>query len=186
MNPASPSSPPHGTEAARDATDSSAPADSAGTTPVGAALQALGVAHRAFRHAEPPRSLEEAAAGRGHRPEQVVRSILFRLSQDDYALVLVAGSGQLPWKALRRILGQSRIRMATPEEVLAVTGYPVGAVAPFGMPGRPRILLDASVLAEAEVSMGSGVRGTAIILRSDDLSAALGPVERVELAKEAG
>lgn len=165
-------------------TSSTAPQHAPPAPPVSEALDAIGVPHRVFVHDPPPRSLEEAAAGRGHRPEQVVRSLLFRVREDEYALVLVAGPAQVPWKRLRSALGRSRISMATPEEVLAVTGHPVGAVAPFGMPGRPRLLLDASVEREDEVSMGSGVRGTAILLASADLVAALeaaGEVERVDL-----
>lgn len=158
--------------------------EDAGETPVGAALRRRGVPHRVFRHAHRPESLEDAAAGRGHRPEQVVRCLLFRVRPDDFALVLVAGPDQLPWKPLRKRLGSSRVRLATAEEVLEVTGHPIGAVAPFGMPGRPRILVDASLLDESELSMGSGVHGTAIIIDRDDLLGALGDYEGMDLLDE--
>jgi prolyl-tRNA editing enzyme YbaK/EbsC (Cys-tRNA(Pro) deacylase) len=106
----------------------------------------------------------------------VVRSILFRLGAEQYAMVLVAGPGQVAWKALRRHFGQSRLSMASAAEVLAVTGYVIGAVAPFGLPQPVPVLLDERVLTQPEVSIGSGVRGTTIILRSDDLLRALGAV----------
>ena len=63
------------------------------------------------------------------------------------------------------------------DELLRVTGYTHGAVAPFGLPQPMRVLVDESVLAEDEVSLGSGVRGTAVILRRADLMRALGNVE---------
>ena len=47
-----------------------------------------------------------------------------------------------------------------------------------------RILVDESVLAEEELSIGSGVRGTAVILDSRALLAALGDVEVVSVAKK--
>lgn len=145
--------------------------------PVALALDELGVAHRVFVHPGPVHSLEQAAAERGQRPEQVVRSILFRLGQDRFAMVLVAGPAQVAWKTLRQYLGQSRLTTATEEEVLAVTGYPIGAVSPFGLPQPLPIYIDESVLAEEEISVGSGVRGTTVILRSADLRATLPDAE---------
>jgi Cys-tRNA(Pro) deacylase len=150
-------------------------------TPVGRALAGRGVAVREFRHAGPVTSLEQAAEERGQRPSQVVRSILFRLAADEYAMVLVAGPQQVDWKALRRHLGQSRLTMATADEVRDVTGYEIGAVSPFGLPRPVRVLLDESVLAEDEVSIGSGERGTTVILSTADLLRALSDAERVSV-----
>lgn len=151
-------------------------------TPVGRALAAAGVPFREFQHPGPVFSLEQAAAERGQRPEQVVRSILFRLAQDEYLMVLVAGPQQVNWKALRRVTGQSRLTMATADEVREVTGYEIGAVSPFALPRPIRVLLDESVARESEISIGSGVRHTTVILSTADLLRALGDVERVNVA----
>jgi Cys-tRNA(Pro) deacylase len=122
-------------------------------------------------------SLEQAAGERGQQPEQVIRSLVFRLAEGEYLMVLVAGPAQVNWKTLRSYLGLSRLTTATEEEVLAVTGYTRGAVAPFGLPEPMRILVDESVFRQPEVSLGSGVRGTAVILTRADLKRALGEVE---------
>lgn len=135
------------------------------------------IPHRVFRHLGPVHSLEQAARERGQAPSQVVRTILFRLAQADYVMVLMAGPGQIDWRALRRFVGQSRLTLASEEEVLAVTGYPIGAVAPFGLPQPLRVLVDESVLAQSEVSIGSGHRGTTVILQVADLLRALGDAE---------
>ncbi len=137
------------------------------------ALTKPGIPHRQFTHAGAVHSLEQAALERGQKPSQVVRSILFRLGADRYAMVLVAGPDQVAWKALRQAVGQSRLTMATEEEVLRVTGYVTGAVSPFGLPQPLPVFVDEGVLAEVEISIGSGMRGTTIILRSDDLMRAL-------------
>jgi Cys-tRNA(Pro) deacylase len=136
-------------------------------------LSALGIAHRIFRHAGPVNSLEQAAQERGQHPDQVVRSILFRLGQEQYTMVLMAGPAQVSWRLLRQYLGQSRLTMATAQEVLAVTGYAIGAVSPFGLPRPMRVLIDEHVLAQEEVSIGSGMRGITVILSSQDLKRAL-------------
>jgi prolyl-tRNA editing enzyme YbaK/EbsC (Cys-tRNA(Pro) deacylase) len=146
-------------------------------------------------------SLEQAAAERGQQPEQVVRSILFRLAaaalsgkpakkaaaglssrpaktdEGQYVMVLVAGPNQISWPALRKHLGRSRLTTASEDEVLAATGYPLGAVSPFGLPAPIRVLVDRSVPAQKEVSLGSGVRGVTVILSTEDLMRALGNVE---------
>ena len=140
-------------------------------------LTEQGILHRVYRHAGPIHSLEQAARERGQKPEQVVRSILFRLGQGEYVMVLAVGPEQVSWPALRSYLGQSRLTMASQEEVLEATGYQTGAVSPFGLPGPMRILVDRKLLEQEEVSIGSGVRGTTVILSVDDLMKALPGVE---------
>lgn len=145
--------------------------------PVALALDQLHIPYRLFTHPGPIHSLEQAARERGHQPDQVVRSIVFRVGKDDFIMVLIAGDRQVAWPTLRKHLSQSRLTMATEAEVKAATGYERGAVAPFGLPRPMRILVDTSVFAHAEISLGSGVRGTTVILQSADLRQALGEVE---------
>jgi len=153
------------------------------TPPVSVALEGLKIPHSVFRHRGPLKSLAQAAEERGQKPEQVVRSILFRESRDSYIMVLAAGPRQIDWKKLRRYLGISRVTMASGEEVQEVTGYELGAVAPFGLADPIRVIVDQSVFVEEEVSMGSGVRGVAILLKSTDLMRGLGDVEIGEFGK---
>jgi Cys-tRNA(Pro) deacylase len=155
-------------------------------TQVTLALSAKNIPYRVFVHPGPIHSLEQAAEERGQRPEQVVRSIVFRLGRGEYILVLVAGPDQVSWKALRQYLGQSRISMAKREEVLQVTGYELGAVSPFGLPTPLRTLVDQSVFDVEELSIGSGRRGTTVIIKESDLRQALGDVEIVQLKEVDG
>jgi Cys-tRNA(Pro)/Cys-tRNA(Cys) deacylase len=152
-------------------------------TPVTRALAAMQVPHRFFRHPGPLHSLEQAAEERGQKPEQVVRSIVFRLAQGEYIMVLAAGPAQVSWGALRRYLGQSRLTMASEEEVLEATGYPLGAVSPFGLPQPMRILVDRGVLAQTEISLGSGERYSTIFMKTSDLLQALGEPEFVDIVQ---
>ncbi len=147
--------------------------------PASLALDALGIEHRIFIHDKPVTSFEEAAAHRNQRPGQIVRSILFNIRPEEYLMVLVAGPDQIDWKKLRQFVKRSRVRMATEEEVLEVTGYRIGTVSPFGVKKQVQVLIDASVLKEEEISIGSGVRNMAIIMQSADLRKALGTSEIV-------
>jgi len=148
-----------------------------GDTPATLSLDLLGIPYRLFEHVHPPASLEEAASQRGQLPEQVIRSILFKCHGQEFFLTLMAGPGQISWRKLRLHLGVSRISMASAEEVLTVTGYAVGAVSPLGLPQPLRILADASVFRPEQISLGSGVRGLAIVMKPSDLRRALGKVE---------
>ncbi|MBK9603732.1 MAG: YbaK/EbsC family protein [Anaerolineales bacterium] len=143
------------------------------TPPVSIALEQLGVPHTVFRHENPVHSFEQAASDRGQRASQVVRSILFRIAEDEFIMALVAGPAQVSWKILRKHLGKSRVSMATEDEVLAVTGYRIGTVGPFGLLNQVKVLIDSSVMLEEEISIGSGMRNTAVILKSADLHHAL-------------
>jgi Cys-tRNA(Pro)/Cys-tRNA(Cys) deacylase len=154
------------------------------STPVTRFLDLQRIPYRFFKHPSEVHSLEQAAHERGQRTDQIIRSIVFRLSRGGFVMVLIAGEKQVSWKALRRHLGTSRISMATAAEVLQVTGYPLGAVSPFGINPPMRILMDIGILAEEEISVGSGVRYTTVILQRDDFIHALGKVEEGEFANE--
>jgi len=152
--------------------------------PASLALDALGIEHRVFIHDKPVSSFEEAASHRNQRPGQIVRSILFNIRPEEYLMVLVAGPDQIDWKKLRQFVKRSRVRMATEDEVLEVTGYRIGTVSPFGVKKQVQVLIDASVLKENEISIGSGVRNMAIIMQSVDLRRALSTSEIVSLMEE--
>jgi prolyl-tRNA editing enzyme YbaK/EbsC (Cys-tRNA(Pro) deacylase) len=59
----------------------------------------------------------------------------------------------------------------------------VGAVSPLGLPSPMRILADESVFVPNELSIGSGERGVAIILKSADLKKSIKDLEIGQYAK---
>ena len=149
--------------------------------PASIALEKLNIPHRVFIHEKTLTSFEQAAEERHQRPEQIVRSILFQVRPEEFLMVLVAGRGQVDWRKLRQLVKRSRVRMATEEEVLEVTGYRTGTVSPFGMKNQVRVLIDMSVLKEEEISIGSGARQMAIIMKSTDVKQALNEPDIVSL-----
>ncbi len=149
--------------------------------PASIALDKLNIPHTIFYHEGSVESYEQAAQERNQHVGQVVKSILFRIREDEFVLVFVAGPKPISWKILRKVLGRSRISTATEEEVLKVTGYKVGTVSPFGVQNQVRVIIEANILKQEIVSVGSGVRNTAIIINSSDLHQALKDAEVVEL-----
>jgi prolyl-tRNA editing enzyme YbaK/EbsC (Cys-tRNA(Pro) deacylase) len=96
-------------------------------------------------------------------------------------MVLAPGTRQVSWRRLREHIGQSRLSLASPEEVLQVTGYRIGTVSPFGLPHKLSLLVDRSILREEEISIGSGAAGIGIILSTHDLMRGLPEAEQVDL-----
>lgn len=121
-----------------------------------------------------------AAEARGVRPEQVVRSLLLGVEERSFVLVLMPGPSQVDWAKLGAYLGLSSFTTTRAKEVEQVTGYPAGAVSPFGLECSIRILVDPRIKDHEQVSLGAGVKGAGLILSSHALLAALEP-ELVDL-----
>lgn len=142
-------------------------------TAVTRALDTLGLKYRLHEHETPLRSLEQAARERGLEPEQIVRSLLFRVEDGSYVLVLMPGPEQVAWPKLRHFLGVSRLTTADKDEVMAVTGFPPGAVSPLGLSHPLRTLADERIKSLDTISMGAGIHNAGIIMAGSDLTGAL-------------
>lgn len=138
-------------------------------------LRRVGIAYRLHRHDNPVQSLAQAAAERGMDQNQIVRSLVFRLEDGSFVLVLMPGPGQVAWSKLRRFLGVSRLTTASADEVYRVTGYRPGTVSPFGLKEPLRLLADRRLEQLAEISVGAGIPDAGLILGSHDLVSALLP-----------
>lgn len=138
------------------------------------AVARSGIPHRILRHG-PVASLPEAAQARGVAVEDVVKTIVVRRGAEDYVLVLVPGDRTISWPRLRSHLGVRRVSMPSADEALAATGYPRGAITPFGTTGNWPVVADQR-LAGREITLGGGAHGVAVLVPADDAIAALGAV----------
>jgi Cys-tRNA(Pro)/Cys-tRNA(Cys) deacylase len=136
-----------------------------------AAAEQLGLAHTVVRHG-PVGSLAEAAAARGVEPRAVVKTLVVRLSDDDYRFVLVPGDREIAWPRLRSVLGVNRLSLPSAEVALAVTGYVRGTITPLGSTHAWPVVADASL--SGSVSLGGGAHGVALTVDADELVTALG------------
>lgn len=137
-----------------------------------AALEASGLAFRLTRHGRVA-SLAEAAAARGVRPEDIIKTIVVRRGPGDHLFVLVPGGRQISWRKLRALLGVNKMKLPSAAEALEVTGYERGTITPFGSLTPLPIVADASI-AGRPVSIGAGDHGAAAVVDADALVAALG------------
>lgn len=136
-----------------------------------AAAEQLGLAFEVIRHG-PVSSLEEAAAARGVSPAQVVKTLVVRLTDDDFRFVLVPGDREISWPKLRALLGVNRLSMPSADVAYAVTGYLRGTITPLGSSTAWPVIADTAVT--GTVSLGGGAHGVALTVDSAALVSALG------------
>ncbi len=123
-----------------------------------AVLDGRGITYRRLPHREPVFTVEAAARQRGVLKEEMVKSILLCDRSGHYVMACVTGDARVDPRLVRAALGDalSRLNFASPEEILAVTGCPMGAVAPLGLAPQIPVLFDEAVMACARVSISSG------------------------------
>ena len=119
----------------------------------------------------PVRDIHEAAVARDIDIAQIVKTLVVRRGDEDYVLVLVPGDRVIDWPALRAHLGVSRLSMPDAADAHRVTGYPRGAITPFGCARDLPVIADMSVAALSEASIGGGAHGVAIHMGGADLVA---------------
>jgi Cys-tRNA(Pro)/Cys-tRNA(Cys) deacylase len=136
-----------------------------------AAADGLGLTYEVTRHG-PVGSLQEAAAARGVAPAAVIKTIVVRLSDDDYRFVLVPGDREIAWPKLRALLGVNRLSMPSADVAREVTGYARGTITPLGSAHPWPVVADASMT--GTVSVGEGAHGVALTVEADELVEALG------------
>lgn len=98
-----------------------------------------------------------AAEVLGVLPEQIIKSVLF-LADGQPVLVIVNGLARINRKPLADVLAMSRkrVKMADEQQVVTITGYPIGAVPPYGHPQQLDTLLDQGILQQDVVFGGGG------------------------------
>jgi prolyl-tRNA editing enzyme YbaK/EbsC (Cys-tRNA(Pro) deacylase) len=115
--------------------------------------RAIGLDVQVKRLPEPTATVAQAAAAVGCPQEQIAKSIVF-VADGDPVLCIVSGAHRVDTERLADVLDVAEVRPATPEEVRAATGFPVGGVPPFGH-GLP-VVVDVTLLEQESVWAAGG------------------------------
>lgn len=115
-----------------------------------------------------------AASALGCSEDQIVKSVLFLIRTGaDYrpALVISNGTATVDSRKLADVwgVGRKRIKLALPDLVLTITGYPAGGVPPFGYPVAVDTYMDQSVLQQLVVYAGGGDERTLLRIAPQEL-----------------
>ena len=148
-----------------------APIEELGDTELMAWLDARGVVARLLVPGVPTPTVPAAAAALGVTVDAILKSLVFLVCGEP-RLVIAAGEDRVRYPALAELWGVSRrrVRLATPAEALAISGYAVGAMPPFGhRRPLPTVVDTRAVLPERTVYAGGGSRGALLEIRTDEL-----------------
>jgi len=93
-------------------------------------LKEHGIAFQVLRH-EPAHTSEEAARIRGTPLASGAKALICK-GEDRFVMFVVPADRKLDSHAVRRAKGWRKLRFATREEVLELTGLAPGSIPPFG------------------------------------------------------
>ncbi len=101
-----------------------------------------------------------AAAGHGVEPAQIAKTLSLKV-RDRNLLLVTRGDARLDNKKAKAAFG-GKPRMLAPEEVVAITGHPVGGVSPFGLATPLPVYCDVSLKVFGEVVPAAGSTRSAL------------------------
>ena len=128
-----------------------------------ALLTREGVSYRTVHHA-PTLTSEESARARGEDIRIGGKALVVKVGEDCRLFVLSAARN-LDSLAIKHHFAVKKIRFASPEELLQLTGLVPGSVPPFGKPLLPfELFIDASILANEKIAFNAGSLTDSIIM----------------------
>jgi prolyl-tRNA synthetase len=97
---------------------------------------------KAVEHATPGKHTVEAVSLMfGVSPMRLVKTLLFK-SGDRFVAALIPGERELNEIKFAKAVGDPEVRLLTDDEILSLTGAPVGFAGPVGLPGHVEIIAD--------------------------------------------
>ena len=105
-------------------------------------------------------TVDLAAKALGVEPQLIAKTLAFSVNGSPI-LVLAKGDARIDNRKFKDIF-KTKARMLPPDEVLAITGHPVGGVCPFGLANPIDVYLDVSLQAFEYVFPAAGGGNTAV------------------------
>jgi Cys-tRNA(Pro) deacylase len=142
---------------------------------VEAALEILGIEAAIVSPGTPMPTVPLAAEAVGCTVDQIIKTVVF-VTKDRHPVVAVAnGTNRIDRQRLAAAVGVSTLKLADPEFVLDVTGYPAGGVSPVGIRTQDApIIIDGAVLEQDSVYGGAGTEHDLLHVATRDLVAVTG------------
>ena len=101
-----------------------------------------------------------AAAAHNVEPGQIAKTLSLKV-KNEVILVVAKGDARLDNKKLKDAFG-AKARMLSSDEVVTITGHPVGGVCPFGLENPLSVFCDVSLKQYAEVLPAAGAIHSAV------------------------
>ncbi|MEM0703786.1 YbaK/EbsC family protein [Enterobacter quasihormaechei] len=109
-----------------------------------------------------------AAAAHNLEPGQIAKTLSLKI-KNDVILVVAKGDARLDNKKLKETFG-AKARMLSSDEVVTLTGHPVGGVCPFGLENPLSVYCDITLKQYAEVLPAAGAIHSAVRISPDRMA----------------
>ena len=129
-------------------------------------LTQQGVAFKVLRH-EPVYTSEEAARVRGTPLASGAKALIVK-GEEGFVMFVVPADRKLDSHAVRRTKGWKKMRFATGEEVLKLTGLTPGSIPPFGSLFGLPTLCDRQLGENEVINFNAGDHGISVSIRYAD------------------
>ncbi len=140
-------------------------------------LQQQDVAHHVLRH-EPVYTSEDAARVRGTMLSSGAKALICK-GRDHFVMFVVPADRRLDSHAVRQAKGWRKLRFATRDEVLELTGLAPGSIPPFGSLFGLPTLCDGRLGDNEVINFNAGDHSISVSMRYADYLL----VEKPELGK---
>jgi len=139
-------------------------------------LDTLGIEYELLTYDVDPENLvaTATAAKLGLPADQVFKTLVVRGVRQGIALAVIPGSYQLDLKALAGLMGDRKVETAALKQVQPLTGYIRGGVTALACKKPYPVFLDEWSQVYGRIAVSAGVRGTMVLLTTDDYIRATG------------
>ena len=119
---------------------------------------------------EPTLTVVAAAQAVNTHSDQIIKSVLFTINTE-VVLAIAGGTKPIEQRVIAALygVGRKRVKLAPSDVVLEITGYPIGAVPPFGHPQTLNTLIDPRVFEHQEVFGGGGAHNALLRLAPENV-----------------
>lgn len=133
-------------------------------------LTALGIEAELITPGVPMPTVALAAAALGVDEAAIIKSVLFEDRAGGGVLGIANGANRISRAKLAEASGRAKLRLASPDLVLAMTGFPAGGVAPVLHRSSIPVVIDGAVPRQNWVYGGAGTEDELLKLRPRDIA----------------
>ena len=132
-------------------------------------LKKLSISYKEWDH-EAVFTSEDAARIRGRQDaSEGAKALLFKTKESEFVLVVIPADEKADTKKIKQLHGTKDLRLASPEEVLEVTGVKIGCVTPFGLKNDVRTYVKKTVFDIDTVFLNPGLHTKTLCIKGVDL-----------------
>ncbi len=135
-------------------------------------------------HHEPTPTSQDSARVRGEDISTGGKALVLKVG-DTFKLFVIRGDQRVDSKKIKTHFAAKKVRFATAEELMELTGLIPGSVPPFGKPILPlELYAEKAVTRNEKMAFNAGSISDSIIMKIEDYLKAAKPIEVFEFRKE--